>query len=315
MFSHTIYGLVMADRQPSASRGNYVLNLIGSQAVIAPSTRSHNRPVTITPLSAVQQQSLVSRVSSHSGKSDGASLGATPQRASQCVQPQKNPVPVNITGSFVIKKILLKAFIKGKKDSKVFTLRNIRTDDVTSCKDLVSIIKSQLQHDVIKDFDVGFVENSSSVSIRSNEDLRDVWDQIKRGKNTMLWCDGMAPMNKRRIDAESDEEHNSRRSKKKKQDDTREDRVEEMVKTLKAKHGNSAYTQMQYRAWAEMIAGGVHRSENDPLTTTMFSRCGSGGGSVRKRSSDIVQVMEKLSDVLSPHLLMLIGYLPIVLIK
>ena len=43
----------------SSKSGNYILNLIASQAVVAPSSRSENRPVTITPLSTAQQQALV----------------------------------------------------------------------------------------------------------------------------------------------------------------------------------------------------------------------------------------------------------------
>lgn len=41
---------------------------------------------------------------------------------------------------------------------------------------------------------------------------------------------------------------------------TREDKVEEILQKLiqKTKHCSSAYTQMQYRVWSEMIAGGAY---------------------------------------------------------
>ena len=74
------------------------LVILQVQAVISPS--NYNRPVTITPLSAVQQASL---------------------------RPLQREVRI-------IKKILLKAVAKGtkSKDSKLFTLRNINKNSVGS---------------------------------------------------------------------------------------------------------------------------------------------------------------------------------------
>ena len=53
-------------------------------------------------------------------------------------------------------------------------------------------------------------------------------------------------------------------------DNDRKDRVEKIVKSLKANHGDSKYTPMQYRVWGEMVAGGDHASEDNPPSTTMF---------------------------------------------
>lgn len=50
---------------------------------------------------------------------------------------------------------------------------------------------------------------------------------------------------------------------KKQQPSRKEDEVQELVESLKEKH-NSTFTQMQYRIWAEMIAGGLHGSMDDP---------------------------------------------------
>ena len=47
-------------------------------------------------------------------------------------------------------------------------------------------IRAQLSEDITGGtFDVGYIQGSSAVSIRSNEDLAEIWDQ--RGK----YCDGM----------------------------------------------------------------------------------------------------------------------------
>jgi hypothetical protein len=74
-----------------------------------------------------------------------------------------------------------------------------------------------------------------------------------------------------------------------------------MVQKLKAKHGDTAFTQMQYRIWSEMIVGGLHPSQNEHPETTMFARCG-GAMNVKKKSSsnNVVKAIDKLSDALSP---------------
>ena len=87
----------------------------------------------------------------------------------------------------VIKKVLLKAVVKSKgkaKDSKVFTLRNLNPNSILSCKDLMREIRAQLSEDMTGGtFDVGYI---SAVSIRSNEDLAEIWDQLQKGKNIVL---------------------------------------------------------------------------------------------------------------------------------
>ena len=37
-----------------------------------------------------------------------------------------------------------------------------------------------------------------------------------------------------------------------------------MTQKLKAKHGDTAFTQMQYRIWSEMIVGGLHPNIQKP---------------------------------------------------
>ena len=158
-------------------------------------------------------------------------------------------------------------------------------------------------------FDVGFIQNTSAVSIRTNEDLSEIWEQVlNSGKSVMLWCDGMVipSTNKRKraasgVDDESDDDTDLKKSKKKKKTDTdREDRVEKIVQSLKAKHGDAKYTPMQYRVWGEMVAGGVHASEDNPPSTTMFVRCGTVTNKRKSTSDVVVDAIDKLSQVLSP---------------
>ena len=43
-------------------------------------------------------------------------------------------------------------------------------------------------------FDVGYLQGSTVVNIRSSKDLNEVWKDIRRGKNIVLWCDGLKEM-------------------------------------------------------------------------------------------------------------------------
>ena len=261
---------------------NFVV--IGSEAVcVAPDNAgvSHNmvcRPrghVTITPLSVAQQNAF---------------------NLSQ----MKAKVTANTTA---VKKVLLKAVNKDNgKEYKLFTLRNVKVD---SCESLKSVIKSQLQNDIIDDsFDVGFMQSNSAVSFRSTEDLAEVWEQLRMGKNITLWCDGMismAPNKKRKCPFAGDDKEipDKKKSKRGTKDTTREDQVEELLEALKAKHGK-VHTPMQFRIWAEMIIGGIHASHDEPPSTTMFSRSGSVNVMKKSSSNAVVQVVEKLASVLTP---------------
>ena len=97
--------------------------------------------------------------------------------------------PVHVA---VIGKVILKAVSKDKEShSKVFHLRNINAKEVLFSGSLRSLIRSQLQDDIISEhFDVGFMNGNNCVSIRSQEDLEEVWSNIQKGVNVVLWCDG-----------------------------------------------------------------------------------------------------------------------------
>ena len=117
------------------------------------------------------------------------------------------------------------------------------------------------------------MQNNSAVTIRSSEDLSDVWSQMLKGKSIMLWCDGMISKEngRRRPDDDFDDDitdQQQTKKRKRKKDTIREDQVEEIIQSLKVKH-NATYTQMQYRVWSEMIAGGVHMSQDEPPSTTI----------------------------------------------
>ena len=61
---------------------------------------------------------------------------------------------------------------------------------------MMSSIKVQLSQDITEDdFDIGYLQGNTVVSIRSKADLDDIWEGQRRGLNTTLWCDGMQNAN------------------------------------------------------------------------------------------------------------------------
>ena len=103
-------------------------------------------------------------------------------------------------------KVFLKATCKGKKEVKKFTLHNVNPTLITSSNDLKDLIKMNL-HDDIKcgDYDVGYMVGTAIIRVRTKEDLKEMWGDIKKSQCTTLWCDGL-------VDEESGESGKSSKS-------------------------------------------------------------------------------------------------------
>ena len=57
---------------------------------------------------------------------------------------------------------------------------------------MLEVVRNQLQGDVTeKNFEVGYLQGTTVVSVRTNEDLAEVWGNIQNGSNVTLWCDGL----------------------------------------------------------------------------------------------------------------------------
>ena len=73
-----------------------------------------------------------------------------------------------------------------KKESKIFTLRNIDTAITASLSILEGVIREQLGDDIcLGSFDMGYLRGSNTVTLRNKEDIIEVWANIKNGKNIM----------------------------------------------------------------------------------------------------------------------------------
>ena len=100
------------------------------------------------------------------------------------------------------------------------------------------------------------MKGSLKVSIRTPADMKDVWLQVSKGENVVLWCEGVGHNS-----SDSDVELPKKRQKKREKMSALEEmneRIEDIVKSLHQKH-NDHYTPIQYRLWAEMVEIGTHR--------------------------------------------------------
>ena len=175
-----------------------------------------------------------------------------------------------------ISKLLIKAVernsVKGKKDNgKTFTLRDLNPSASQTCTQLKTLIKAQLDADLVDEFDIGYIQSNTVVSIRSSRDIYEVWSSVSNGENITLWCDslrregwpcsGAKKRSNKSVQEEPDDNEDSgvTKKKKKKKSEERKEQVEDTMEQLQSIHGKK-YTQMQYRVWSEMYVGGVHSS-------------------------------------------------------
>ena len=207
----------------------------------------------------------------------------------------------------LIKKLLIKAVSDStKKEAKTFTLRNVNPIITKTCERLKDLIREQLMDDIIPyDFDVGYIEGNTVVSLRTTQDILEVWSSINQGKKVMMWCDGLKEdvtqksTRKRKNRSEDDiSGFNAKKSKEEK-----DKRVDKVISSLKEAHATN-YTNMQYRIWAEMIIGGIYSSYDSPPNSSMFMRAGGGSTTPKSKSPDMNQslsdIAKCLNNVLSP---------------
>ena len=203
----------------------------------------------------------------------GSATYVTPQVGRVLItQLTRPPGTSEAGGSHVVSKIMIKSVVRRKsktssklpkKDPKIFMLRSVDVGAITSCDKLKDLIRTQLKDDVVKEFDVGYYQGSTVISIRSAEDINEVWQELKKGSKVVLWCDGLRESDKSRkrkrvsSDSESDD-CETEPAKKTPISQEKEKEEEDLVRKLKAKH-DLRYTQMQYRMWAQMVMGGYHK--------------------------------------------------------
>lgn len=88
--------------------------------------------------------------------------------------------------NMIVPKLLIKAVCKSSskkeavKTCKTFTLRNVNVGQVITRDQLKQLIKLQLDDDVTDEFDVGYYQATTVVTIRSPQDVMEVWNDVKK---------------------------------------------------------------------------------------------------------------------------------------
>ena len=278
--------------------------------------------VTITPLSA----GTSIRPPFFNSAPRGQLSGAAVVRPTATLVSTQQRVPANVLqhservrqAASKLDKVFLKATYKSKKEIKKFTLRNVEHTRITSSDDLKDLIKTNL-HDDIKsgDFDVGYMIGTEVIRVRTEEDLKEMWNEVKKNQCIALWCDGLVDVesgmsskssksgSKRKRAASNDESEDettqpTKAQKKKKLDN--DAKVQEIVDSLKSKYGMK-YTVLQLRIWAELISSGLYNStEEPPCNNSMFQRAGGGSSGKKKEDhneSGVAQALTAFAQVIS----------------
>lgn len=299
-------GLKMADNQVISVTVN---NGSASSTSTGGQIRNGRQLVTITPLPPGCRPPCITPVP-HSLTTSRSSLkpsgGPTTCRvATQAIS--SSGLHVRSQGQKQVEKkldkVLLKATCKGKmKEYKTFTLRNVDTAAIVSSHGLKKLIKESLHDDISsRDFDIGYMQGSNVIRVRTAEDMSEMWSEVK--KQGMLWCDGLLDAGAKKSgrkgkyvsDEDSDDEPPVTQHKKKKKKPDNEAKVQEIIDDLKSKYGTQ-YTIMQLRIWAELIAGGLYSSTSDPPDNSMFQRAGGSSSGPKKKDQTGTAFAQALSE-------------------
>ena len=135
----------------------------------------------------------------------------------------------------------------------------------------------------------GYLEKRTNAKrwVEDDKDLDAMYKSFKDSSEITLWCEGP-----------TSEEQGPKRGKKRKADDSRdsgsskrsarEESIDEIVETLREKHGES-FSGPQYRMWARMKLNGQHSSLDQPPPYPLFN-----GGTTKPSKRT-----ESLSDALT----------------
>lgn len=121
-------------------------------------------------------------------------------------------------------------------------------------KELVRLLNSA--ENLVSPESIGYMKGSAKLSIRSCDDIEDIWASVSKGEKITLWC--YKAIESIADDAiGSDSNDISRKSKGKRKCkvfamEEKNERIEAIITSLCEKHA-MAYTIIQYRLWVEMM--------------------------------------------------------------
>ena len=161
---------------------------------------------------------------------------------------------------------------------------------------LECVIRDQLFDEISwSGFDIGYIQGSHTVTIRSKEYLLEVWSNVKKGSNIILWCDGLKKStSESKKGAISKSALNTKkgfktRTKKYKQ---------QLTSSLQSMVTRPIYLCNIVSGLRCTSVHGVHPILDCAPTSNMFNRAGGGGGSVKSRMgyNGASEVVSAISD-------------------
>ncbi len=191
--------------------------------------------------------------------------------------------------------------INPKKRSQ-FSVEKFRRDDkFKSPRELRLCVLSECEGSVPDntEFDIGYFKGrgSAKVWIKSEDDLKCMYDAYSKGSNTeiSMWCLGReqsdhtdsASSTKKRQHPDGDEISSKPVSKRQ----AIREEVDDIFSTLTEKHA-STYTPAQLRLWANMLQIGTHRDYDTPPKVPMFgtsAKTGTKGPNLTEALSSVAE--------------------------
>ena len=142
-------------------------------------------------------------------------------------------------------------------------LRNVDETSLTTHRKLIEEIQNQFGSVLIPEthqLPVGYFKGTTKITIRTDADVADIWTCVRNNEQIALWCQGNHLSD---VSSDSDDElppKKKRKADKKKLSALEEkaNQVEQIIHTLREKHGNQLNT-IQYCLWVEMVDIGTHR--------------------------------------------------------
>ena len=217
----------------------------------------------------------------------GSPWGAVPARSElqqhdpQQHDPQQHDLQLKVLSS------------ANKKDFRVYTLRGVRCDQISSPEKLKEIVLSQCGSEVVPPVDkmeIGYYHQCKKIWINNRLDLHDALGCISRAERLTLWCIGTSEQSRKRDTNDSSDEELEFTNKKPKKVSKQEDKratVETYEQQLKEKHGGN-YTRFQLKLWAEMLAVGTHSDFDEPPSASMFAKPHPKAKAIQNENSDKV---------------------------
>ena len=167
-----------------------------------------------------------------------------------------------------------------RRKGKTFPFHSLKPDCIKSAKDLRRAVEDEFESELIggKVRDIGYFDGSTKMWLRSDKDVDQLVQRIRKGSDTILWCD--CARKKSHFSDDEEDRHDEmlqpkqssskRRRVVESDGGNKEAAIDTTISDLRKIHGQQ-YTSLQYRLWAEMLDVGTHDDMDVPPNVPLFT--------------------------------------------